>query len=268
MDKLKKFFSIIKQIIIKFVNLIFNNLKKIWAIIIWGLCGYYLYLNYPVIKEKQNLVDYIIILLFVLLSLLPLVSEIEIFGVSLKKELINMRQEHNEEIINIKNEILNIRMYNNQVQNTHVYNNILSGDEKIREVTSKLKNEDMFSGLDNDLDLKINNDNVDLFKVRFLIEQNINKIMDLLGLGNYNRKMYESINIISSNYIVMDILNKDELILLSSNYFSDLITICNRAVHGEIISDKYYDFVMTSWKKYKIIFNKIISFLENKKPLI
>ena len=238
-----------------------KNYKLIWGALIWTLCVIYIYNNYEILKLKQNFIDYVIIIFFILFTLFPFFNEINIFGFSLKKELQKIKHFYDDQLLQVKNLILDIKVNNNQNQSTNIYNSPLPDITQIQKMQKEMENVDLKQKEESEDSLEVNESNVTLFKIRLNLEKLTDDIIRMLGIENKKYHILESINIILNNYHINEMISKRNLSFFPNN-FRDIITICNRAVHGEIISDQYYNYVISSWKIYENLFNNIIISLQ------
>ena len=83
-----------------------NWFKILWWILLIGLTGIILFNRFDEIISGQSvLFDIFIFLIFVALMLVPIFSEIDFFGIKLKKEIEDLKQDIRIKLGDIKNEI-------------------------------------------------------------------------------------------------------------------------------------------------------------------
>jgi len=223
-----------------------NWFKIIWWLILLGLTGTILFKRYNAIVNGQSVVaDVFIFLLFIALMLVPIFSEIEFFGIKLKKEMEELKSEIKIKLGDIKNEIRNSQM--------QTFNATIQGfgppppDNKLPEleteidriVSDKLKQHGV--KVDTDLHELINvpDNNLQLFKVRYSIETEVRRIWEQRFFNekdNYRRHL-------TISKIIDDLTKYD---LLDKNFYGilrEILSICNYAIHGEKVTHKQVSFV-------------------------
>lgn len=230
-----------------------NWFKISWWIILLLLTGLILYKRYDAIVTGQSVIaDVFIFLIFVALMLVPIFSEIEFFGIKLKKEIEDLKQDLNIKLGDIKNEIKN-----SQVQTVH---NTFQGfgppppDNKLPEleteidriVKAKLKEHNIKSTTHLHSRIDVPDNNLQLFKVRYNIETHLRRIWEeRFAKGEMDDKYkYQSIM-----KIIQD-LTKFEII--DGNFYGilrEILSICNYAIHGENVTDNQMTFVIKNAKQ-------------------
>lgn len=214
--------------------------KTLW----WGFL-LLIFSNYLRINEtrifENNLaqIDYIILIIWFILLLLPLLSEIDIAGIKIKKEIDSLKTELKEQIITLRSDIHN---------STNINTNFYSGtplpppDEKLKQIEDKFSAliESVKAKLDAGKDDELTNipdRNKFLFGIRFSLEKELRRIqkerLDIIDV----KRPDSFIQIVRS-------LQRNELI---DNKITSLIinlnSICNQAIHtDEKITDEQYSF--------------------------
>jgi len=193
-------------------------IKTIWLILLLCICSLYIKANYNRMITGMIYLDYIVVLLSTVLVLMPLVSEMDLWGFKVKREMQRVEKELNREIINFQRQMLNVQ--NNNTQNINIdylpskkelegNGNLVSSNEKKEEKEKLL----FFLEVRNQID----------YEMRRIIRPLDNR--DYLMTGLKVLEQYKLINRTEANIIIL------------------MRNICNRAIHGEIISDDYYDLV-------------------------
>lgn len=187
--------------------------------------------------------DTYLIIIWVVLMLFPLLSEVEFFGIKFKREIDNLKSD-----MNIKFNELKTDIKLNQTMNFNV--NTLApppSDEALKNQIEKIKSDTTISNDNIPMDLNnIPNDNINLFKIRYNIEKELNRIWEGRFKGDYNLSNNSRQSIIQK----LKILDKYDLIhqgLLP--ILRDILSICNYAIHGEQITESQLEFVNSYYNK-------------------
>jgi 2'-5' RNA ligase len=223
-----------------------NWFKIIWWLILLGLTGVILFKRFDAITSGQSVVaDIFVFLLFVALMLVPIFSEIEFFGIKLKRELEELKADIKIKLGDIRNDIRTA-----QTQTLHA---TFQGfgppppDNKLPELETQIDrivNEKLQAhgvGIHQGADTQINvpEYNLQLFKVRYNIEAELRRIWEQrfpMDKENFNRHL-------PIMKIIQD-LTKYEL--LDNNFYGilrEILSICNYAIHGEKVTEKQVAFV-------------------------
>ena len=225
----------IKNFIKKNIKII---LKIIWGILLFisGLC--YILFNYERFFNSLNLIDCIIIIGTFILAFYPFISEITLFGFSVKKEIQNTKQEMKEALIDLKYQMIDIKTTSTQTQNLNIellpskdyINDVLN---KINEINSNSTKVAEQKKVEIENEFGVTDDAIYLFKVRAMMENYMNNICGKFGYTKGIPFMYG-----------IDILKRENLVNSDTyQYLRQLLSICNRGIHGEIISKEYIDFI-------------------------
>lgn len=242
-------------------KLLFILMKKFWYIILLTISTVYLAINRFAIEklDDASLISTVFII-WVIILFYPLFSELEFFGVKIKKEVAKAVEKSNEEvkasISNLQQLISQIQVSNSVAPQFTINGGSLPSEGKIDKLTEELHlyNEQNKNKQAEQQDkVNIPTQNLELFKMRYGIEAKLNDAMDLIG---YNGKNH--ISLVQSAYYlsrqgVLDPKCTDLLI--------QVVRIANRGVHGEIVDQKYLDFASEAYPK-------IIDALDDCKELI
>ena len=96
----------------------------------------------------------------------------------------------------------------------------------------------------------INDKNKDLMELRYLIESNITKILDNCGYGKQRfRSLANGIRLLEQE----NLLDKNAV-----NLIREVIHLCNKAIHGNIITQREHTFVMEISNNLLIILQKAL----------
>ena len=224
-----------------------NWFKILWWIILLGLSGTILYKRYDSIVTGQSVPsDIFIFSLFIALMIVPIFSEIEFFGIKLKKEIEDLKQDINIKLGDIKTEIRS-----NQVQTVH---NTFQGfgppppDNKLPELENeidrivKAKLSEHGVSVRNILStlVAVPENNLQMFRVRYNLENELRRIWQHRFENNEpnNRWMYQPVI-----KILQDLTNFE---IIDNNFYNilrEILSICNYAIHGENVTEKQVSFV-------------------------
>ncbi|OAZ03295.1 hypothetical protein [Flavobacterium succinicans] len=232
-----------------------NWFKITWWIILLLLTGVILFKRYEAITTGQSVpADVFIFLIFVALMLVPIFSEIEFFGLKLKKEIEELKSDINVKFGDIKNEI---RTSQNQTLNQTIRAYGQYGppppDSKLPEleeeidriVKAKLQEHGVF--IDQPLTSRIDvpEDNLTMFKVRYNIENQLRRIWE----NRFEEKAFDPRFRHQPTMKVIQDLTKFEII--DNNFYGilrEILSICNYAIHGEQVTDNQVTFVSKNAK--------------------
>jgi hypothetical protein len=232
-----------------------NWFKITWWIILLLLTGTILFKRYDAITTGQSVpADVFVFLIFVALMLVPIFSEIEFFGLKLKKEIEELKADINLKFGDIKNEI---RTSQNQTLNQTIQAYGQYGppppDSKLPEleeeidriVKAKLQEHGVI--IDQPLASRIDvpDDNLTMFKVRYNIETQLRRIWE----NRFDEKAFDPRFRHQPTMRIIQDLTKFEII--DNNFYGilrEILSICNYAIHGEQVTDKQVNFVSKNAK--------------------
>lgn len=235
---------------IKWWQKLYSFLKeKLWYIFLLAISTIYLVINrFAIEKLDDASMLSTVFIIWVILLVLPLFSELEFLGVKVKKEVKKAVEKSNEEVKaslnNLQQLVSQIQVSNSVSPQFTINSGSLPSEGKIDKLTEELHlyNEQNKNKQAEQQDkVNIPTQNLELFKMRYGIEVKLNDALDLIG---YNGKNHISL-IQSANYLsqqgVLDPTSTDLLI--------QVVRIANRGVHGEIIGQKYLDFASEAYPK-------------------
>ncbi|TWH60198.1 hypothetical protein DesLBE_4618 [Desulfitobacterium sp. LBE] len=235
----------IKEAIISFIK------RKWWYLVLLILStSYVFYYRNNIYQLKELNATNLIFILWLILLLLPLFSEMEFFGIKFKKEVENAKAEVKESLNDLRMQIMDIRISNSNANTINFGNGLLPTEQKLKElieefITNSNATNDNLSeeGSSQTVELSpdtfskfkfdVPQESIYLFKVRLMLEKTLT---DLCEKTDYNgrKSMYEMMKHLSR----CEILNGKTVDLISQ-----IIKIANRGVHGELISKEYIDFI-------------------------
>lgn len=229
--------------------LIKKVIEKSWYIVLLTIStGYLLRNGFAIEKLDDASLISTVFIIWVILLVLPLFSELEFLGVKVKKEVKKAVEKSNEEvkasINNLQQLVSQIQVSNSVAPQFTINGGSLPSEERIDNLIKEihlLNAQNTNKQTEKQDKVNIPTQNIELFKMRYGIEVKLNDALDLIG---YNGKNHISL-IQSANYLsqqgVLDPTSTDLLI--------QVVRIANRGVHGEIIGQKYLDFASEAYPK-------------------
>ena len=211
--------------------------QKWWYLVLLILSTIYVfYYKYDIYQLKELNTMNLIFILWVVLLLLPLFSEMELFGIKLKKEVVKAKAEVKEDLNDIRMQIMDLKISNSNANTINFGNGFLPTEQKLKELAeSSAKKTDITldAKVPNKFELEIAEEGIYLFKVRLMLEKSLTDLCEKTGY-NGHKSMYE----------MMRHLTRCEVLNGKTAELIDQITkIANRGVHGEIVSKEYIDFI-------------------------
>lgn len=244
----------------KFLSSVWAYIKrKWWYLLLLVGSSYFVYINRQSILgsdfEKFTPITFIFIL-WVVLLLLPLFSEMEFFGFKLKKEVEEVKTEIKEGLSDIKMQMFDLKI------NTSFANNIQIGAtqplasekelEDLKQEVLKLRKDNNYTESQS-IDYGVSKQTIQLFQTRLALEKVLREICERIGCR-------EGL----SCGVMLRELSKRELIhgkLLDLTH--QIINITNRGVHGEIVSEEYIDFINTAFPDVFFNLSQLLNDLDN-----
>ena len=179
----------------------------------------------------SNLILYI----WLVLLLFPLFSEMEFMGIKLKKEVEKATKEVKDTVADLKMQIMELRISNSNANSLSL---TFSGDapsrKELSEVMDKQQSQEDKSSTSINPDEIVTDETVYLFKVRLTIEQALRSFCE--HLHYYDGRC--GMNQLLSYSVESGLLDRK-----TADYAKQIVTICNRGIHGEIVSSEYIEFV-------------------------
>ncbi|AXJ02493.1 hypothetical protein CYPRO_3260 [Cyclonatronum proteinivorum] len=232
-----------------------NWFKITWWIILLLLTGIIFFKRFEAISMGKSVpADVFIFLIFVALMLVPIFSEIEFFGLKLKKEIEDLKTDIKIKFGDIKNEIRNTQ---NQTltQTIQAYGQYGPPppdsklpeleDEIDRMVKARLQEHGVI--IDQQLTSRIDvpEDNLTMFKVRYNIETQLRRIWE----NRFDENVFDQQ--LRHQPIMRLIQDLTKYQIIDNNFHGilrEILSICNYAIHGEQVTDKQVSFVSNNAK--------------------
>ena len=233
--------------------------KKCWYIILLGLSSAYVwYYRLEIYQFKELNSRNLIFIVWLILLLLPLFSEMEFLGVKIKKEIQKETEEVKESLKSIQTQMNNLQLTNSVANNFSFNNSTLPSLKQMEELLQKVTELHSTYPKNDEKDTlsKEADKNVYLFKIRLDIEKNLREMSERLGYnGNMPiPKMVQQLNHIQ----VIDGVTCDLILQVNK--------IATRGVHGEIVSEEYIEFVEKThpeiMKRLKEAFSQVDEYIK------
>lgn len=219
------------------------------------MTGIILFKRYEAITTGQFVpADVFVFLIFVALMLVPIFSEIEFFGLKLKREIEELKTDIKIKFGDIKNEIRNTQTQTlNQTIQAYGQYGPPPPDSKLPEleeeidriVKTKLQEHGIIIDQSLVSRIEVPEDNLTLFKVRYNIETQLRRIWE----NRFDEKALDQRVRHQPIMRIIQDLTKYEII--DNNFYGilrEILSICNYAIHGEEVTDKQVNFVSKNAK--------------------
>lgn len=221
--------------------------EKAWYIVLLTISTVYLVSNRFAIEklDDASLISTVFII-WVILLVLPLFSELEFLGVKVKKEVKKAVEKSNEEVKasldNLQQIVSQIQVSNSVAPQFTINSGSLPTEEKIDKLTEELhlfneQNKNKQAEQQDKVTIPVKN--LELFKMRYGIEVRLKEALELIGYNSKNRASLMQGTYYLNQQGVLDPTSTDLVI--------QMLRIANRGVHGEIIGQKYMDFASEAY---------------------
>ena len=212
--------------------------KKGWYILLLAASsGYILFYRNEIYQLSEINARNLIFLLWLLLLIFPLISEMEFLGIKVKKEVEKSTEKVKESLQNLQAQVNQLQFTNSVETNVNVANTPLPSEQKIEELLQMVKELRSTSSMTdtnpNNSIIEDSDKNVFLFKVRLGIETSLRELCEKIGC-------YDRVPMMK----MVQVLYRAEVINgMTCDLIGQVIKIANRGVHGEIVSSEYIKFV-------------------------
>jgi hypothetical protein len=219
-----------------------NVFKIIWWIILLIIASSVLWFRYKAITNGTYVsADVFIFLIWTILMMLPIVNEVNFFGIGIKKEVDELKNEVNNKIGDLKNEIRNTIDFKTNI-NPNIYLTPPTDAQipKLLEELIELRKEKPSNSkeIEND-EIDVNEDNVYLFKVRFKIENELKRIYRQCCID----KIFENkIGIEPTTMILRRLSEVGMIDMKIEKIIREILGVCNYGIHNMDISLKQLEF--------------------------
>lgn len=211
--------------------------KKCWYIILLILSSVYIWhYRMEIYQLKELNTRNVMFIVWIILMLLPLFSEMEFLGVKIKKEVQKETEEVKETLKNIQAQINNMQLTNSVANNLNINNSVLPSEQRLEELLQKvteLQSNYLIADKKEDTLPSKEDKSVYLFKVRLEIEKCLREMSERLGIDG----------MVPVFKMVQQLGQKNIIDEMTCDLIIQVNKIANRGVHGEIISEEYIEFV-------------------------
>jgi len=233
--------------------------RKGWYALLLALSTIYVFMNIKNINNLSQLTaEKLIFYIWLILLLLPLFSEMEFMGFKLKKEMENVKKEVNEDIFQLRMQMLEFNVSNNLSAVVN-FNALPASVEKLNNHANKIgilniSKKDQ-THIKSYPDIPVPEQSEFLFRVHISIETLLKTLCkNTYYRGNYS--VYDMLShLASAKYI-----DSDTAVLIS-----EIMKIALPGMHGDIPDDDYISFIA---KVYPHIQSLLIDAAEKSAPKI
>ena len=226
-----------------------ENFKTLWWGILVIVIGFYLFERFDqLVAGKPSYLDALVFLVWVGVCLAPIFQEMDILGIKLKQQVEDLKKDMNHQLSILKTEIKSSIDISSANQN-HISVNSTpepAKDSDIphiqQEVNRILKQKGIVHTASVELP-DVNEISVELFKVRLAFEKLANKYTQSneVALTSARRRPAYTLGRILNELRRISPISPDVL-----GGVSEVISICNYGIHGEIPSESQLEFVRSS----------------------
>lgn len=199
----------------------------------------YLYNRWINISSGEStILDTTIGIIFIVLILSPLFSEINFLGFSFKTDLKELKNDLRHEILNLRSEITNTVSFNPSIDLSNLGSSLITKDE-LKEIIESSKDEPK-NELENTLDsLGFSDQTMEMFKIRYALE------LKLMEVASKIRQYYPDIRErFQPPSRVIWYLQEDKIINENmAEALRHVYTMSSRAIHGEKLDQESIDYL-------------------------
>ena len=221
-----------------------NWLKILWWFLLVGVFAYLLYQRYNfIISGATTATDIVIFLILIALLVIPLFQEVNIFGVSFKKEIDSLRTDFRDQIFNLRSDIQNTINMRTDIS-PQIYltpptdSELPSIEERIRPVLEQVLRE---QGIERPIptpeEPEVPDNTRLLFSIRYAIENELKRIGKWLWAPPEERR-YQSTLQIANTLSIRGAITPQVVDIIREVY-----AICSSSIHGEDVSEASVKFV-------------------------
>ncbi|EHJ92083.1 hypothetical protein [Vreelandella boliviensis] len=221
-----------------------DNFKTVWWGVLVILIGYYLFGRYAsLIEGNPSYFDVVVFLVWVGVCLAPIFQEMDIFGVKLKQKIDDLNKDLNHQLSILKTEIKSSIDVVNANSNQIYFQNGGNPpkDSEIpnisQEIQRTLRKMGIATSQDSEEDFEVDPVHLEMFKVRLSFE---NLLRKYAGYEGEYRRRY------SVGRMLNDLQNSEAVSKQVLHGVTEVISVCNYAVHGEPITKTQIAFVRES----------------------
>lgn len=221
-----------------------NWFKVLWWAMLLLISSVTLYKRYDAITTGgAALADVFIFLIWVALMLLPILKEVSFFGISLRKEIEELKSSLQLQMLNLKSDIQNSIDVRTQF-NPNIYftpppdSHLPAMEERFRQILEEtLRAQGMTKPVTVTEEPAISPDAQFLFSVRFAIEKEMRRIWQA-RFGEESGRRHVPIFQMARAFVEAELLDPR-----LENIVREVYAICSPAIHGEFVSENQVRFV-------------------------
>lgn len=229
-----------KELKEKFLNL---AKRKWWYFVLLFLSSIYVFrYRFEIYQLSELNAQNLIFVLWLVLLILPLFSEVEIGSVKLKKEIEQTRSEVKEAVGELRFQIMDLKISNS---NTVVFNQPLPTKSELLELEKNVGHNNQ-ANPDQEIFLDIVDDSIYLFKVRLTLEKLLSSLCEKWDYTD-RKSMPRMVQFL----VRYEVIDKN-----IAGLIQEIIKIANCGVHGEIVSGDYISFVKKVFPSVKYTLEK------------
>ena len=229
-----------------------NWFKIGWWILLFGTISFSLFSRYPqLIAGNSNTYDSIALIIWLALALVPLFSEINLFGIKLKQNIEDLKDVVNQQFNALQTEVrTNIRTeFNPQISFPPPPSDSQLPDLEAHvqlAIENALKDKGVTTSQAQLPTIEVSEDVQNLFSVRFNLEKELRRIWNLAAREGWisntrslREARYQSVVVRMVKTLMEAEMLKPDL----ASAIGDVYSICAPAVHGEHVTKAQIDFV-------------------------
>ncbi len=225
----------------KFILKIKDYIKKRWWYVLLVIAStiYVVYYRYEIYYINPFNARTLIFIIWLILLIFPLFSEIEIGHVKIKKEIEKTQSELKSSMNELRMQLIDMRISNTN-NNTLILGQLASEGE-LNIMRNSVKENQKNDECQENLEEEIPKQTIYLLGIRRTLERELSLLCRRVGVSE-NKSVSQMIYIVAKNKLIdMD----------TADILREINGISNRSIHGEIVSEKYVKFVEDVFPKIK-----------------
>lgn len=206
--------------------------KWAWYIVLLSFSSLYVWKNRFYISDLSSLsLENVVFLIWIVLLLFPLFSEMEFMGVKIKRAIEQANAEVKESIQELRLQMIDLKVSNNL--SVQIGNNVMPSQTEIDKLQRFLPD-------NSKIEVENTPDNTPtyLFKVRYELEKQLSELYFYIAPFEYSW--------IPMSKMVKDLFGKEIIDGITCDLLLQIIRIANNGIHGKQVAKEYIDFVQRS----------------------
>jgi len=222
-----------------------NAVRIVWWVLLIGFFAYLLSQRYDsIMGGAATALDIVIFLILTALLAIPIFQEVSFFGISLKKEIDNLRTEFKEQINYLKSDIQNTISMRTEIS-PRIYLPYPPPDPELSDIEKSIqpiiaqtsKERGIEQPTPTTAESLAPEDTLYLFSVRYALEKELGRILNARFAPLMPKGYIEAIDII--NYL----RDRGNITQPLHKAIREVYNICSIGIHGGEISEKSSEFV-------------------------